>query len=133
MSREKIRLGIVLLALLAQAVGGVAGFLLAPEAIFADIGSDPLARLCLRLAAYTNAATVVMLAGVLWHTRSPGVLRWLAGGGLVYHALAGADAAIALSTSSVALAEPAAGPAAFHATMATLLLAAVLLPSSTGH
>ena len=75
MTRKKYRLLAVLLQLIAQVMGGVVLFAMAPQAIFADIGSDPLAQLCLRLAVYSNAGMAIFTIFVIANTSKT---RWLA-------------------------------------------------------
>ena len=79
----------MLFNLIAEIIGGLLVFGLSPQIIFADIGGDDLARLCLRLAVYSNASMVLVVALVLRYAPEPRLLRWLAAGGALYHSLLG--------------------------------------------
>lgn len=98
-----------------QGLLGGLGFALAPGAVFSDIGGDALARLCLRLAAYTNVTVAAFSAFLLVTVPDRRVLRALAAAGATYHLLAGLDAIV----TPVALAGP--HPAPFHGFSALLL------------
>jgi disulfide bond formation protein DsbB len=89
MTRERFRFGAVLFNLIAEIIGGVLVFGFAPQIIFADIGGDDLARLCLRLAVYSNAGMILVVALVLRYAPQPRLLRWLAAGGALYISLPG--------------------------------------------
>ncbi len=129
MTRERFRFGAVLLGLIAQIVGGVLVFWLAPQIIFADIDSDELAQLCLRLAAYSNISMALVVALILRYAPEPRLLRWLAAGGALYHLLAGVDGLrTALGLNGVVLVEPVFGPTIAHSLMFLLLITAALLP-----
>ncbi|MBI9049424.1 MAG: hypothetical protein JEZ00_08390 [Anaerolineaceae bacterium] len=129
MTRKKYRLIAVMLQLIAQVVGGVLLFLFAPQNIFTDIGSDPLAHLCLRLAVYSNAAMALFTIFVIANTSETRWLRALAGAGAVYNFMAGADSIrTALGYAGVNVAEPVFGPAVMHGVLFILLLIAALLP-----
>ena len=108
-------------AVLAQLVGGVAAFALAPDAVFAAIKSDPLALTTLRLAAWSNLAAALVGAELL---RRQVALRVLAIAHTVYHLLAGIEAWAAHAHPAIELASPALGAPIFHSGMA-LVLAAV--------
>jgi hypothetical protein len=115
--------------LIAQIVGGVIAFLLSPQAVFADIESNELARACLRLAVYSNLSMAIIVAYILLKARKPRWLRWVAAAGVAYHILAGIDGArTALGMTGVTLVEPVFGPAIFHGIMFLILLVAVLIP-----
>ena len=129
MTRERYRFGAVLFGLVAQIVGGIIAFGLAPHVIFADIATDDLARLCLRLAVYSNASMALLVALVLVFARQPRSLRWIAAAGALYHLLAGVDGLrTALGFVDVVLNEPVFGPAALHGLTFVVLLAAALIP-----
>ena len=128
MSRERYRFGAVLVGLIFQIVGGVLAFGFAPQAVFTDIGSEPLAQVCIRLAVYSNASMALVVALVLRFAPEPRWLRWIAAGGALYHLLAGLDGLrTALGFAEVNLAEPVLGPAIFHGVMLLILLPAALL------
>ena len=129
MARERFRFGAVLFNLIAQIIGGVLVFGFTPQIIFADIGGDDLARLCLRLAVYSNAGMILVVALVLRYAPQPRLLRWLAAGGALYHLLAGADAVrTALGLAGVTLVEPVFGPTVLHSLMFLVLIIAALIP-----
>lgn len=136
MTRERYRFVAVLIGLIFQIVGGVLAFGFVPQAVFADIGSDDLARVCLRLAVYSNVSMALVVALVLRYAPEPRWLRWLAAGGALYHLLAGVDGLrTALGLAGVTLVEPVFGPTIFHSFMFLVLLTAVLIPeqqSATG-
>lgn len=108
-------------AVLAQLVGGVAAFTLAPDAVFAAIKTDPLALTTLRLAAWSNLAAALVGAELL---RRQVALRVLAIAHTVYHLLAGAETWEAHANPAIELASPALGAPLFHSGIA-LVLAAV--------
>lgn len=118
--------GVLWLALAAQGFGGVLGFALAPQAVFADIGADPLAALCLRLAAWSNLSMLVLAGAVLARDREGRWHRWLAVAWLAYHVPAGLEAGLAVAGDSVRLADPALGPAILHGVLTGLLIFAAL-------
>ena len=129
MTRKKYRLLAVLLQLIAQVVGGVVLFAMAPQAIFADIGSDALAQLCLRLAVYSNAGMAIFTIFVIANTSDTRWLRALAAAGAVYNFMAGADSIrTALGYAGVNVAEPVFGPTVMHGVLFVLLLVAAVLP-----
>ena len=136
MTRERYRFGAVLFGLIAQIVGGVIAFGLAPHAIFADIASNDLARICLRLAVYSNASMALLVALILFYARKPRWLRWIATAGTLYHLLAGVDGLrTALGFANVVLNEPVFGPTVFHGVTFVILITAALVPeqqSATG-
>ena len=129
MTRERFRFGAVLLGLISQIVGGVLVFGLAPQVVFADIGGDDLARLCLRLAVYSNVSMALVVALVLRYAPEPRLLRWLAAGGALYHILAGLDSLrTALGLTGINLVEPVFGPTIAHCIMFLVLITAALIP-----
>jgi hypothetical protein len=129
MTRERFRFGVVLLGLIAQIVGGALVFGFIPHMVFADINSAALARQCLRLAVYSNLSMALLVAFILRYAREPRLLRCVAGGGALYHVLAGIDALrTALGLTDIVLVEPVFGPAVAHACMFLLLITAALLP-----
>ncbi len=129
MTRERYRFGAVLFGLIAQIVGGIIAFGLAPHVIFADIATDDLARLCLRLAVYSNASMALLVALVLFYARKPRWLRWIAAAGALYHLLAGVDALrTVLGFVDVVLNEPVFGPTVLHGLTFVVLLTAALIP-----
>ena len=129
MTRERYRFGAVLINLIAQIIGGVFVFGFAPQFVFADIGGDALARLCLQLAVYSNVGMALVVALVLLYAREPRLLRWLAAGGALYNLLAGINGIrTALGLTGVTLAEPVFAPAVFHSAMFLLLFTAILIP-----
>ena len=129
MTRERFRFGAVLFNLIAQVIGGVLVFGFTPQIIFADIGGDELAQLCLRLAVYSNASMILVVALVLRYAPQPRLLRWLAAGGALYHILAGTDAVrTALGFADVTLVEPVFGPTILHSLMFLVLIVAALIP-----
>ena len=129
MTRERFRLAAVILNLAFQIIGGVFLFWLAPQNIFADISSDALARLCLRLAVYSNAGMALVTILILFTTHEARWLRWLAAGGALYNILAGIDGLRAgLGISGVTMVEPVFGPAFAHMVLFLLLIIAALLP-----
>lgn len=129
MTREQYRYSAVLLGLITQIAGGVIAFLFAPQAIFADIESNELARLALRLAVYSNLSMAIIVAFILRHAAEPRWLRWVAAAGATYHMLAGIDGVrTALGITNINLVAPVFGPAISHGVMFLILLAAVLIP-----
>jgi hypothetical protein len=129
MTRERFRFGVVVLGLVAQIVGGVVLFGLVPQAVFVDIGGDDLARLCLRLAVYSNLSMALVIALALFYAPRPQLLRWLAAGGALYNLLAGLDGLrTALGFTGVNLTEPIFGPAIVHCFMFVVLATAALIP-----
>lgn len=129
MTRERFRFGVILVGLIAQILGGVLLFGLAPHLVFADINNNALAQVCIRLAVYSNISMVVLVALVLRYAPEPRWLRWVAAANAVYHLLAGVDGLrTALGYSGVTLVEPVFGPAIFHTIMFLVLLAAALIP-----
>ncbi len=129
MSRERFRFAAVLLNLIAQIVGGVIVFGFTPQVIFADIGNDDLARLCLQLAVYSNVGMALVIALILRYAPEPRLLRWLAAGGALYHLLAGLNGLrTALGLTGVVLVEPVFGPTIAHSFMFLVLITAVLIP-----
>ena len=129
MTRERYRFVAVLISLIGQIVGGVLVFGFAPHLVFADIGGNDLARLCLQLAAYSNAGMALVIALVLFSAPEPRWLRWLAAGGALYQILAGQNALrTALGLTGVTLVEPVFAPAIFHSVMFLVLLTAALIP-----
>ena len=89
MTRESYRFIAVLINLIFQIVGGVFVFGFNPGFVFADIGGDKLAQLCLQLAAYSNVGMALIVILVLFYAREPHLLRWLAAGYALYNLLAG--------------------------------------------
>ncbi len=129
MTRERFHFGVVLLELIAQIAGGVVLFGVAPQAVFADIGSDELARLCLRLAAYTNLSMALVIALVLYYAPQPRLLRWLSAAGALYNLLAGLDSlCTVLGFTGIHLVEPVFGPAIAHWFLFVLLAIATAIP-----
>jgi hypothetical protein len=129
MAREKYRFGAVLFDLIFQIVGGIIVFGFSPGFIFADIGGDKLAQLCLQLAVYSNVGMALITALVLFYAREPRLLRWLAAGYALYNLLAGINGIrTALGLTGVTLSEPVFGPAVFHTVMFLVSLVAVLIP-----
>lgn len=129
MTRERYRFAAVLIGLIAQIVGGVLAFGLAPHNIFADIDSNDLAQACLRLAVYSNISMALIVAMILRYVPEPRLLRWLAAGGALYHLFAGFDGLrTALGFNGVNLVGPIFGPAIFHCLMFLILFSAVLIP-----
>lgn len=129
MKRERFRFGAVLIGLIAQIIGGVLGFGLAPQFIFADIGGDNLAQLCLRLAVYSNVSMALVVVLALRYAPEPRFLRWIAAGGTLYHLLAGVDSLrTALGFTDINLVEPVFGPTIAHSFMFLVLITAALIP-----
>jgi len=114
---------VLAVAVLAQLAGGVLAFSLAPDVVFADIGSDPLARTCLRLAAWANLSAA-MVGG--WLVARGEGLVVLGVAHLVYHLLAAVEGGLAWASDGVVLAAPQLGPLGFHS-VAALALAAALV------
>jgi hypothetical protein len=132
MTRKKYRLLAVLLQLIAQVLGGVVLFAIAPQAIFSDIGTDPLAQLCLRLAVYSNAGMAIFTIFVIANTSDTRWLRALAAAGAVYNFMAGADSLrTAFGGTGINVAEPIFGPTIMHGFLFLILLFAAVLPEKT--
>lgn len=128
MNRESARRAVLWLNLVTQIGGGVLGFTLAPAAVFAAIDADALARMCLRLAAWSHLSMAALTLFVLLR-REVTATRVLAGAATLYHGPAAVEAWLALGSSDIRLAEPTAGPLVFHAVLVGLLLLAALAPS----
>ena len=90
-SQQRLRRGVVWLNTLCQGILGVGVFLARPSAVFADVGGDPLAMLCLRLVAYGNLAQGIVAVHLLRRDGSTGAIRALAGAGAVFHLLSGIE------------------------------------------
>jgi len=126
---ERTRLGIVIAAWIAQIVGGIVGFALAPSAVFSGIDADPTMGLTLRLAVYANASMAVLVGWLLWRRRQPITLRWIAVAGVVYHLPAAVDGLLAAARiSGASLQDPTFGPFVFHVVCVVFLATAAALP-----
>lgn len=122
------RRGVVLGAALTQ-IAGVLGFVFAPEAVFALIPDDALARFCLRLAAYAHLSFATLTFAIAARC-GVATLRAIAAAAALYHTLAGIEGVRAAlgAAPGVVLAAPEWGPAGFHTVMTALLVAAAAWP-----
>lgn len=111
-------------------VMGAIGFIVAPERVFAEIGADPLARFCLRLAAFAHLGLASATLGLLWRADRH-TARVLAAASALYHALAGASAAWALAGNEVVLTAPREGPLVFHLVMGLALCFVAVAPEAS--
>lgn len=107
------------LNLIPQALLGVGGFALAPEAVLPELGAS--GQLALRLAAFSNVPQVIFSLYAL-RRGDEALLRLWVLALLSYHALAGAQAVLVLgSQPDTPLALACRGPAVFHAIFALTL------------
>ena len=119
--------GIVVFAILAQ-VGGVYGLSCAPDAVFANIADDAMARFGLRLTAWAHAAYAALALSLL-PTADRTVVRKIAAASALYHVLAGIEAWGALHAVDIVLAEPRFGPIVLHGSLVSMLVPVAVWPS----
>lgn len=125
-----VRRAVLWLHTAVQASFGIFGFVFVPGELFADVPTDPLAGLCLRLAAYTNVTVVVLVVGLLRRFRDEDTARLVAAALCAYHVLASIDGVrLAAGWLPVAMAEGRPSPLGMHLTLAVALGLAAGLPS----